>query len=222
LTIKALLIHGCENANHSEIDVGWGRVPSDLNQLITCHDGVARIIYQGVLNPGKFLRAPVPLPPYEMEGKVRLTATFCYSTHVDPQNSSLYTKAGLGVTFRPHEEKRTKDKSGKLSVYATSKSFFPLSQFRTELEQRADLGKWEPVLHSSHGFRGDSLKGSVFDIHYNAREGGASTTDAKIIRYALVVTVYAPNHAEIYDHILQAHTQLQALESQIAIPVQNT
>jgi hypothetical protein len=219
LTIKALLIHGCESGNHPEIDVGWGRVPSDLNQIITCHDGMARIIYQGSLYPRKFLRAPIPLPPYTMQGDVRLTATFCYSTKVDPQDSSSYTRAGLGITFRPHEDRKERTKDGKQATYATSKPFFPSSQFRTELEQRADLGKWEPVLHASHRFRGNSLKGSVFDVHYNARERGANTTNAEVIRYALVLTVLAPRHTNIYQDILDTHTKLQALESQIAIPV---
>ncbi|MCE1243651.1 S8 family serine peptidase [Oryzomicrobium sp.] len=64
LTIKALLIHSCEARDglHPH-DIGWGLVPSDLTEIITCGEGVARIIYQGKLNPGKYLRAPVPCLP---------------------------------------------------------------------------------------------------------------------------------------------------------------
>ena len=36
------------------------------------------------------------------------------------------------------------------------------------------MGKWETVLHNSKNMLGSTLKKPVFDIHYNAREAGAS------------------------------------------------
>ncbi|MBV8035535.1 S8 family peptidase [Roseateles sp.] len=219
LATKALLIHGCiPNANEDVEAVGWGKVPNELRALITCEDGVARIVYQGDLNSGKFLRAPVPLPDIDLNGMVTITATFCYASPVDPQDASAYTKAGLGITFRPHSEKKPKVKpvAGKKEVdpasqYAKSFSFFPSNEWRTEAEQRADLGKWETVLHSSHNFRGSSLKGAVFDVHYNARDSGAPLTGREQIPYALVITVQAPRHPDLYQQILDAHVDLQAL-----------
>lgn len=216
LTIKTLLVHGCENAEDLPVhQVGWGRVPANINQLITCVEGEARIIYQGELRPGKFLRAPIPLPAFQLEGKVRLRATFCYASPVDPQDAGAYTKAGLAITFRPHNGKRKKD-----AVNASSVSFFPAADFRTEAEQRADLGKWETVLHATHSFRGSSLQEPVFDVHYNARDaGGLATVGAPAIRYALVVTVHAPKHAQLHQDILNAHAVLQALEPQVSLPL---
>jgi hypothetical protein len=216
LTIKSLLVHGCENKDeHDAHHVGWGRVPADINQLITCRDGEARIIYQGELRPGKFLRAPIPLPNFQLEGKVRLRATFCYASPVDPQDAGAYTKAGLGVTFRPNSSKR---KEG--AANASSATFFPAAEFRTEAELRADLGKWETVLHAENSYYGSSLLDPVFDVHYNAREaGGQASSGAPAIRYALVVTVSAPKHAHLYQDILAAHAVLQALEPQVSLPV---
>ncbi len=98
-------------------------------------------------------------------------------------------------------------------------SFFSSTEFRTEDEQRTDLGKWETVLHASHRFRAASLKGSTFDIHYNAREGGAAHAGAEKIPYALVLTVEAPRHPDLYEHILSTHTVLQAIEPLVQIPV---
>lgn len=217
LTIKALLIHGCEMTDdHHAHHVGWGRVPADINRLITCGDGEARIIYQGELRPGKFLRAPIPLPPFQLEGKVTLKATFCYASPVDPQDAAAYTKAGLGITFRPHSEKRSK--AG--AANAKSDSFFPAAEFRTEDELRTDLGKWETVLHAENKYYGSSLHEPVFDVHYNAREaGGLASAGAPSIRYALIVTVHAPKHAQLHQDILAAHAVLQALEPQISLPV---
>ena len=216
LTIKTLLIHGCESKDEHDVHhVGWGRVPADINRLITCEDGEARIIYQGELRPGKFLRAPIPLPTFQLEGKVRLRATFCYASPVDPQDAGAYTKAGLGITFRPNSSKR---KAG--AANASSVSFFPSADFRTEAELRADLGKWETVLHAEHSYYGSSLLEPVFDVHYNAREaGGLASSGAPAIRYALVVTVHAPKHAQLHQDILKAHAVLEALEPQVSLPL---
>jgi hypothetical protein len=215
LAIKALLIHGCQpHESEDAASVGWGRVPGDLAQVITCGDGVARIIYQGELRPGKFLRAPVPLPKTALQGNVRLAATFCYASPVDPQDASAYTKAGLGITFRPHVDRRKPN-----AQHATSATFFPANEWRTEAEQRADLHKWETVLHAEHTYRGSSLKESVFDVHYNARDAGAPTTGADRIRYALVVTLQAPRHATLYEDILDAHTLLRALTPTVTLPI---
>lgn len=218
LTIKALLIHSCEMRDglHPH-DIGWGLVPSDLTEIITCGEGVARIIYQGKLNPGKYLRAPVPLPPDQMTGRVELTATFCYASPVDPQDSSAYTKAGLDIKFRPHVDK----KANMNAKNPKTDSFFPASEWRTEQEQRSDLAKWETVLHGKQSYNGSSLKGSTFDIHYNARAGAGNAYrgDAALIPYALVLTLKAPKHLNIYEDILAAHSRLQALESRLAIPV---
>lgn len=215
LTTKALLIHGCEmHASEGAGAVGWGKVPDALSDLITCGDGVARIVYQGELRPGKFLRAPVPLPRGPLSGNVTLSATFCYASPVDPQDAGAYTKAGLGITFRPHADKR----KGKAKSAATY-SFFPSNEWRTEAEQRADLGKWETVLHATHTFRGTSLKDSVFDVHYNARDAGAPTTGAERIPYALIIRVEAPRHADLHQEILDAHAVLQALVPAVDLPV---
>ncbi|PJI52146.1 hypothetical protein CTI14_47335, partial [Methylobacterium radiotolerans] len=98
-------------------------------------------------------------------------ATFCYASPVDVEDAAAYTKAGLKITFRPHSSKS----SGK---QVKTRSFFSSKEFRTEQEERADLGKWETVLHASHTMRGTSLQESTFDIHYNAREGGGQASAA--------------------------------------------
>ena len=193
--------------------VGWGRVPNDMNQIIMCADGTARIIYQGLLRPGKYLRAPVPLPAAPLSGKVTLSATFCYASPVDVEDAAAYTKAGLTITFRPNSTKA----AGK---QVKPRAFFSQAAFRTELEQRQDLGKWETVLHASDRMLGSSLLQATFDIHYNARDGGAvAGIGTELIRYALVLTIQAPKHADLYDEILSTHSLLKAIEPRISLPV---
>ncbi|HGM5349223.1 TPA: S8 family peptidase [Serratia marcescens] len=217
LAIKALLIHAANPLDHDCTEVGWGKLPEDLSDVIISPDGVARIVYQGELKPGKYLRAPVPIPDSGLKGKVNLTATFCYATATDPQDSASYTKAGLEVSFRPND---AKVKEG--SKNADTVGFFDLKKFSTESERRSDMGKWETVLHSTKTMLGTSLKNPVFDIHYNARDAGASIVSSKAekIKYALIITVRAAKHQDLYNEILRAYNQiLVPIQPQTSIPI---
>lgn len=97
---------------------------------------------------------------------------------------------------------------------------FSQAALRIEQEQRSDLGKWETVLHVSDRMLGSSLKEAIFDIHYNARDGGAvAGAGTDLIRYALVLTVEAPKNENLYEDILASHSLLKAIEPRISLPV---
>lgn len=216
LAIKALLVHAANSNEHHVTDVGWGKIPEDLNEIITSPNGVARIVYQGELKPGKYLRAPLPLPNGTLNGSVSLSATFCYASSTDPQDSASYTKAGLEVSFRPNEDKSKSESQAN----ADSKGFFELKKYATESERRSDMGKWETVLHNSKNMRGTSLKNPVFDVHYNARDSGGMATKPEKIKYALIITVRATKHIDLYNEILRAYNQiLVPLQPQVSIPI---
>jgi hypothetical protein len=215
LAIKALLVHAADASTHDKVEVGWGKVPEDLMEIITCPAGVARVVYQGELKPGKYLRATLPLPAGGLNGKVHLKATFCYASPTDPQDAAAYTRAGLEIVFRPSDKKI---KDGKAN--ANTKGFFDMKKYATEEERRSDLGKWETVLHGAKGMLGSSLDNPVFDIHYNARESGGRATGAEKIRYALIITVEAPKHADLYNDILRAYAKtLVPIQPQVSLPI---
>ena len=214
LAIKALLIHSADQNGHEPADVGWGKIPEDLMQVITCPSGVARIVYQGELKPGKYIRAPIPLPAAALTGKVKVKATFSFACATDPQDSASYTKAGLEVTFRPNKDNIEKGKAN-----AKTKSFFQRRKFATEEELRADAGKWETVLHDAKTMYGSSLNNAAFDIHYNARDQGGTAFKAEKIRYALIVTIEAPKHPELFAEILKAYSALVEIQPQVTLPV---
>lgn len=216
LAIKGLLVHAADPLTHDKSEVGWGKVPEDIMQIVSCSDGVARIVYQGELKPGKYLRAQLPVPDGGLTGNVKLKATFCYASPTDPQDSASYTKAGLKVTFRPNVNK----KKNPAQKSADTRTFFEQKSFATEEEQRADSGKWETVLHGAKNMRGNSLEEPVFDIHYNAREAGGPTTSANKITYALIITVEAPKHPDLYNDILRTYAKaLIPIQPQVSIPV---
>jgi len=215
LAIKALLVHSADAAVHDKLHVGWGKVPEDLMSIITCPTGVARIVYQGELKPGKYLRAPLPIPNGGLTGRIQLAATFCYASPTDPQDTAAYTRAGLEVAFRPNADSKDEDQQ-----HADTKGFFDFKKYSTEAERRSDLGKWETVLHGAKNMNGSTLNNPVFDIHYNAREGGASTGGADKIRYALIITVKAPKHSDLYNDILRSYAKtLVPIQPQVALPI---
>jgi len=76
------------------------------------------------------------------------------------------------------------------------------------------------VLHGAKNMNGSTLNNPVFDIHYNAREGGASTGGADKIRYALIITVKAPKHSDLYNDILRSYAKtLVPIQPQVALPI---
>lgn len=214
LAIKALMVHSASQNNNPQEEVGWGRVSNNLMDVITCGDGVARVVYQGELRPGKYLRASLPLPKNGLTGMVKLKATFCYSTPTDPHHSGAYTRSGLEVVFRPNDGRREDGKAN-----ADSKSFLTLQKYASEQERRSDAGKWETVLHAEKSLRATSLRDPVFDIHYIARQDAGPTNRAKPITYALVVTIEAPKHKDLFSTILADYSTLVAIQPEVSLPI---
>lgn len=210
LAIKALLINLAEQNNHPQSFVGWGKVNENVHTLIESPEGVAKILYQGELLPGKYLRVPLPMPPDGIKGKVKIKATCCFSTPVDPQDTSMYTKAGVEISWKPK-------KSGK------PEGFFQQVKIATESELRRDAAKWETVLHAEKTKIGNKLDSPAFELHYMAREGGCSVSSSKApaIRYAFVVTLEASKHKELFSDIIQAYSEiLTEIRPRVSLPTQ--
>ena len=221
LALKALLIQHGKDGDFDQREVGWGRVPHEIEELVTCPEGAVHVLYQGELEAGRFLRAKIPVPASGLRGMVMITATFCYATQTDPQDPLNYTRAGLEVAFRPHKGKFNQTERGP-SKNPSTKSFFTSGGYETEEALRRDAHKWEPCMKSSIRVRATSLDDPVFDIHYNARRGGMSDGSAQPIPYALVVTV-ANDSPDLYNKIAQRYrTMLEPLRPVIQIPIRSS
>ena len=223
LAIRTLLIHSSERSHLPKNEVGWGRVARDLDNIVLCEDHVMRVVFQGKITASKYLRAPIPLPLTPINGMVRIKATLCYATNVDPHHPSNYTKSGLEVFMRPHKNKKRKVKEGENEpLHALTKTFFGdiRSNFSTEEELRNDAFKWENCLHTEKTFQGKSLHEPVFDIHYNARTEGHNDTKFQELNYALIITVEAPKVADLYDQVVRRYaTLLEQIQPIIDIPL---
>lgn len=223
--IRALLIHSAENPDdHPRVEVGWGLVPSDLSSITVCPDGSVRVLYQGHLDPAKVIRTEVPLPPGDLEGMIEIAATFCYLCQTDPHTPGDYTRAGLGITFRPHQHKFPKPSPPKYKTdpfFPASKSFFEGVGRKTEQVLRHDSYKWDTTRHAKHRFRANSLNRPVFDIHYQAREPGSKMSPSSAIKlpYALVVTVTASKHPDLYERVIAHYPTLAAIRPRTHLPL---
>jgi hypothetical protein len=201
VSLKALMIHSAEQGIHERRDVGWGRTPNAIEDIMECGDGVVRVLYQGELPPGQYIRASVPLPSSGVSGMVDLTATIAFSSRTDPEDPGNYTRSGLDVTFRPNATRFTSEDAAN----AASSPFFRQSDFDSEHGLRDGAHKWETVLKRTKTMRATSLYEPVFDIHYNARLGGATDRTAPNIPYALVVEIRANRVPDLYERVVAAN-----------------
>lgn len=214
LAIRALMVHAARPDIHDRKEVGWGRIPDGFEDLVVSGDGVARIIYQGELKPGKYIRAKVPIPAGGISGDVRMRATFCYATPVDAHSPDVYTRAALEPIFRPDLSKYAKG-----AKTPKSRSFFSQLEYVGEEKRRSDFGQWETVLSDTASMRGSTLVSPVFDVHYNAREDGGKSSSSESMNYALVITLEAAKHVNLHQDILAAYPDLLvAIEPELSAP----
>ena len=76
----------------------------------------------------------------------------------------------------------------------------------------------EPIPPPSR--RMDRVSPYSLDIHYNARELSRVAASPEKIRYAMVITVCAPQTPDLYDRVLRTYaTRLEALSTIVDIPV---
>jgi hypothetical protein len=217
LGTRTLLVHTSESTDLEMKEVGWGRVARHLDDILISDDDTIRVIYQGKISPAKYLRAAIPVPDGTLKGYVEITGTLCYKSLTDPHHPGNYTRAGLEVTFRPHDGKFRDDDQ----LHANTASFFSKPGGTGEEEElRRDAWKWENCLHAQRRFLGKSLSNPCFDIHYNARLEGRSFAPDQQLPYALVVTVRAKHARDLYDQVVRKYaTTLEAFRPVVEIPV---
>jgi hypothetical protein len=187
-----------------------------------CPDGEVTVVYQGELEPSQFIRflIPVPLDPFKSE--VTIKATFCIFTPVDPEDSLNYTRAGLGIVFRPSTVGPTgRNRDGKARSVHESEPFFRSQAYSsTEMQQRRDAHKWETILRDEQTFQAGTLNRPVFDIEHHARVHGHPAKRRTDIAYALIVTLSSKSELNLYNRTLAAYPNvLEILRPRIEVPV---
>lgn len=215
LAIKALLIHRTQDNGHGRHEIGWGRLPDSLDEFTICPNTCVRVVYQDEISASKFRRVRIPIPN-GLTGTVKISATLCFATAVEPQHAGNYTCSGLEIVFRPNMQ----DFKDKKSTQPKSGNFFqPAKLYAAEQELRKDAHKWETCLHMSKKKRASGLVDPVFDIHYVARTEGRDDDTPRRIRYALLVSIEAPRVRDLYSRVVRAFSGRLEILSPIRVPV---
>ena len=209
-TLRALMIHHADRFHgHSPQDVGWGRFPESPDELLTCGDHEATVIYQGHIDAGGTMRIGIPVPPVPLGVGLTIKATFCFASPVDPADPINYTRHGLTVVFRPRGA-------------GSSAPFFTVSGYNTEQDLRSDAHKWETVLHKTVNFPADQLLDACFDVDHGARAQGLSVKNSEVppLPYVLVATISTQKGEAIYQSIMQKYRALAPirLREQVQLP----
>lgn len=226
LGIRALMVHSADTNEHPRTHVGWGMPPEELTDITVCPDGSVRVLYQGVIDPAKVIRAEIPTPGSRMAGKVTIKATFCYVCQTDPHTPGDYTRAGLDICLRPDKNKMPKPsvpgKAPNPDFPATMSFFEGVAKKRTEQQLRNDAFKWDTIRHAERRFFASSLDQPVFDIHHVARQPGVkdSPATANKLPYALVITLSADKHPMLYEEVLARYPQtLDVIRPRASLPI---
>ena len=214
LALKALMIHNCRVDKHEASEVGWGQFCTDVETLVTCATGSAHVVYQGRLDPKKFLRATIPMPKIPIKSFVTIKATICVATKTDPQHPLTYTRSGLQIFFR---KDRANIPPNKVNPKPTG--FFKTGIGLPEQLIRSDAHQWETVRHQSKRMRGSDLVNPCFDIHLNPREEGHDTAGEEL-PYAMIITVSAPKVMDLFEQVFDRYRfQLQELRPRLELPI---
>jgi hypothetical protein len=214
LALRALMNHHASRAPEMAMsEVGHGRFPQTVDEVLQCPDNEVRVIYQGTLEAGQNMRAPIPFPTIPLQGRVTLRATLCFASHTDPEHAVNYTRAGLTVVLRP-----------KKNVSKTMPFFSASKMYTTELEARTGEHKWETTLRHEHDFNATTLNDPLFDITYGAREDGQAVDNSTLppLPYAMIVTVSVENTPGIYNNIRQRYQTLLPVEIRQEVRIQAT
>ncbi len=200
--LRALMIHKAEKSDaHDTCDVGWGRFPELPEDLLTCEDNEVSVLYQGDLSAGGILRIGLPVPSVPLGTRLRIKATFCFASPVDPADPVNYTRHGLTILFRPRGD-------------GSSESFFSTASYGNEHDLRRDAYKWETVLHRTRVFGADELLDACFDVDHGARQKGLRVDNSTIraLPYVLIATIATEKGEPIYQSVMQKFRALTPIQ----------
>lgn len=219
LALKALLVHFAvrKNVGHDENRYGHGALAAEMDRFVVCDDNEMSVVYQGNLDPKKYIKVPIPVPE-NLTGNIRLRVTLCFATGVNAESPGNYTKSAIEVLFRPDMDKATKD-----PTRPKAKPFFDKKKYATEDELRREGLKWSTVMTDEKMFNAErTIEEPFLELHYVARDGVERDDDAQPIPYAMVITIIAPKTPDIYERVLQRYaTKIRPIvEQEIQIPVE--
>ncbi|MBE6468892.1 MAG: S8 family peptidase [Coriobacteriaceae bacterium] len=235
---RALLLH---NAIHRDDFVqeeyGFGIVPEDPAECLSCENNRVTTLYQGVLRPKQLVSLPIFALGIEgTKGLVTVSWTIVAVCDTDPNDSDAYSASCVTDTFVPHSsrysytqkgtnQKKTVDLSteegriqaAQLELEGYSASNLPASKpakrYWEESDLRAHDLKWDTVISKTQRMQSTSIHEPSLTLQSIFRNNGDS--DA-LTRYYVVVTIEAPGYnGSLYNETLQQFQNLQPIRLRV-------
>jgi len=232
LTLRALLIHF---ANHPEdivdIELGYGKLPNDVLDILLCSSSKVSTIYKGTLYPAKYAQIPIFIPElngYENRDKINIRWTIATLSKTSPLHVEDYTMASIKDTFYPNKYKFTFKSSGRSKVVDVieeeelakellnkgwKKSKSPKSNsselYKDEEELREEKFKWDTIVHREKNKWYSSVKEPYIKIHALDRLSNSDKIDFSIITTVELKDDYSGN---LYNDTVQTFNRLESMK----------
>jgi hypothetical protein len=226
IAVKAIMVHGSRLEGREHREVGHGILATDIADMLICDPNEVKVLFQGSLAPGKYVRHDIPTP-VGFTGLVELSATLCFASQTDANFPTAYAQAGVAATFRPHAQKRGQriDEDGTVheSTIKTVPLFSQGKVYGTTADRR-DAHLWDTVLKTQRNFQSKSILDPSIDLHYNRRSAGQATTgqNQPDIPYALIITLRCKAVVDLYNQVVARYgnsLQVLAPRAEVAIRI---
>lgn len=235
--------HGRVVTNQDERDVGYGRLRESYADVWDCGQSAVTVEYNLLLKRNQLIAVQFPVPAgIRSDAMLDIIFTVCYTSRVQPAHAADYARAGLDMTFRPHDrmfcisDPATKKvlipkidvqsesamvvkllaTGARLSEHPVSRSGWRRSKW--EGDQRGS-GKWDTLVRSELRVRSKDLHAPRLDIEYLFRDGARLVRDrVPDLAVTLLVTVRAPQDVALYDRVLQELPVLVPVVPIVVVP----
>jgi hypothetical protein len=208
-----------------------------------CGPFTATVVYDLTLRRNELVGILFPVPDgVPSSVMLGIDFTVCYTSAVQPAHAADYTRAGLELTFRPHDRihsvsdpkkkeivvqkidvQRESAKLAKLLAAGMKLSEHPLSRSggrrrRWEGDLR-DTGKWETLVRTNLRVRSKDLHAPRLDLEYLARDGARLVREqVPDLPVTVIVTIRAPQGTVIYDAVRQQLPVLVPVTPLVVLP----
>lgn len=244
LVARALIIHGVSerSVGHS-YELGHGVLPDDIQQFVSCPNKTYTLIYNGEIEPGKYVELPIPWTDEITEGNANFRWTVATLTAVDPQSPDDYSTSSIVTSFYPNSSKFKFKNGSKTTLVDIDKeadrvvqlmadgwvkdATFPVSEsgqtpFEAENELRADY-KWDSLESRKRNKKASMVRNPMFHLHALQR---GQRFNADKVQYALILTVEAAKaEVDLYSKVRANYSALVPIrldiDNQIEVRIGN-
>lgn len=210
--LKALLIHSTEkSSNHSVEELGWGRLPRDIREILTTEDNQVTIMYQGELMPKRKFKMPIPLTEATkaLGGSLKIKATLAYFTETDPAHPFSYTRSGVKLGFYQGYRQNANGET-----VPDRYDFISSANYKSsEQDLRTGFAMWENVIKQEKRVNDVArLKDPFFILHYVPRFESHDFDPQENLKFSFLITLESKLDKQLYNRIVSEYTMLEPIQ----------